>query len=153
MSPEVRRAALLAAAKTTFIVSLGCSSNLQPSSPAAPPPASTASSATPDAPVAAPVLPCAQHLDGLATANPEQLPASDPLHDRLGVYGAFTDIAARNSERTRECCTEELTRDHGGAAHRWACCSALSDADGNTPSIQGSACTPWGPPCPPELLA
>ncbi len=150
MSPEVRRAALLAAAKTTFIVSLGCSSNLRPSSPAAP---SAAPEATPESTVTAKVLPCGQHLDALATAQPEQLPASDPLHDRPGVYGAFTDIAARGSERTRECCSEELTRDDSGAAHRWACCSALSDANGNTPNAPGAACTPWGPPCPPELLA
>ncbi len=143
MSPEVRRAALLAAAKTTFIVSLGCSSNVQPG-------ASRPESVTPPA---APEVSCAEHLGGLAqTKMGEALPASDPLHDKPGVYGAFTDIAARTSERTQQCCSEALTDGNGESAYRWACCSALIDQNGQRPDDRFMACTPWGPPCPPALL-
>lgn len=144
MSPEVRRAALRTAAKATFIVSVGCSN--------VPPPAAPAEPAT--APVTAPVTvtttapaTCGEYLDGLARVDHNGLAASDPLRERADVYGAFVDVTARSSERTQQCCLEELQRDSSGAAHRWACCSALAPQ-----SNIGSACSPWGPPCPPELL-
>ena len=137
MTPEIRRAALLVAAKATMIASLGCSGGRTPAPAAEPAPA-------------APPVSCAEHLGALATAKPDQLPASDPLHGRANVYGAFTDVDARGSARTLECCDEELTRDGSGAAHRWECCSALPESKADALMI---ACTPWGPPCPPELLA
>ena len=139
MTPEVRRAALRAAAKTAFVATLvGCSGASKPATEAPP------SNAAPPA-AAAPVS-CAAHLDGLATAKPKDLPASDPLHGRNDVFGAFTDVAARSAARTVECCKETLEKDGAQAKHRWECCSTFAINE------QPFACTPWGPPCPPEMV-
>ncbi len=136
MKPEIRRAALRAAAKAALVMTIGCSGGK-----GSPPPSST----TPDpVPVAAGAS-CADHLGGLATAKPEALAADDPLRSRGEVYGAFADVAARQSARTQECCAEALERDGSSAAQRWECCSALPA------TAQAMACTPWGPPCPPQM--
>lgn len=141
MTPEIRRAALLAAAKTTFVVSLGCSNTVQPTPTIVAPTPPTRSE-----------LPCAEHLAGLAFTE-GSLPPGDPLHDKPGVYGAFLDIAARSDPHTLKCCSEALGKDEGP---RWACCSALEHHPGTTPNSPKSsdlfaACTPWGPPCPRAL--
>lgn len=155
MSPEVRRAALLIAAKATIFTAIGCSGGLQPAAGPAPtsdPPAAADKGApAPAADVAAAESKtCAQHLDGLVMVkNTSELPDNDPLRGDMTVYGAFADVAARSDPRTQECCREELKQDVAGAPHRWACCSALGDSD---PEV-AMACTPWGPPCPPALLA
>ncbi len=157
MSPEIRRAALLIAAKTTILTTIGCSNGLSPAPGPAPtsdtPTAGSPAAAAPTTPAATPAAtaqkPCAEHLDGLATIDTSKLPNNDPLHGDTTVFGAFADVAARNDPRTQECCREELTRDNSAAAHRWACCSALPEKDREG---QAMACTPWGPPCPPPLL-
>ena len=78
-----------------------------------------------------------------------ELPPGDPLHGKLDVYGAFADVGARTAPRTQACCTEELVKHGSGATARFECCSALGDLPAGA---RGSACTPWGPPCPPEML-
>lgn len=135
MTTDVRRTALRAAAKCAIIVTLGCGGRTAPAQP------------EPDVPpVAEPS--CAEYLASLETVD--QVPEGDPLHGQLDVYGAFADVEARSSARTRECCTEQLVAGGSGAAQRWECCSALGDVpEGAEPS----ACTPWGPPCPPEMPA
>jgi hypothetical protein len=138
MRPDIRRAALRAAAKTALVVSFGCSS-----SPPRPPPSNTVPA---DGTAARPAATsCAEYLAGLATGTREELAAGDPLHDRTDVFQVFTDVTARRSPRTRECCTEALEHDGAQAKPRWACCSALPD------NAQPPACTPWGPPCPPAM--
>ncbi|MCX5745531.1 MAG: hypothetical protein NT062_23895, partial [Proteobacteria bacterium] len=65
---------------------------------------------------------------------------------RNDVFGEpFADPSARTSPRTHECCKEELDHDGAQAKHRWACCTVFAQNE------QPFACTPWGPPCPPEM--
>lgn len=144
MTPEIRRAALRAAAKTALVVSLGCSGSSKGPQPTptnvAPAPATEPAKTEPA---------CDEYLASLATVKSrEQLAEGDPLRDKPEVYAAFSDVALRESPKTKECCTAALVRDGAGAKQRFECCSALGDVpDGATPS----ACTPWGPPCPPEM--
>lgn len=139
MKPETRKAALRAAARTALVVSLGAASACGGAKP-------TASVGNREVGEAVTPLTCDAYLDGLATAPIADLPADDPLRGRHDVYvEAFADREARASERTQQCCAEALAPPAGGGDHRWACCNALpSDA-------QPTACTPWGPPCPPTM--
>jgi hypothetical protein len=135
MKLEVRRAALRAAFKTALVMTVGCAGSAHPATE------NTGGSAAEAGSAAAPS--CGTYLDGLATAKPVDLPDGDPLKGRMDVFGAFTDPAARVAARTQECCTKELDTVDANTPHRWACCSALDNKSG--------ACTPWGPPCPPEM--
>jgi hypothetical protein len=136
MTPEIRRAALRMAAKTALILSVGCGGS---------PPPAPVQNTTPAVP--APVVEaCEPYLGKLAVVKREELADDDPLRQRNDVYGAFADAVARQSARTQQCCQEELDAKRAQAAHRWACCSALPQGAQN-----GAACTPWGPPCPPEM--
>jgi hypothetical protein len=139
MRPEIRRAALRAAAKAALVMSIGCSSG-----PGSPAPSNTTTTQGPQPAATS----CAAHLDALAVVKPEELAADDPLHARMDVYGAFADRAARDSARTQACCEETMIADGSNAAHRWQCCSALASLPAGA---EPSACTPWGPPCPPEM--
>jgi hypothetical protein len=140
MTPEIRRVALRAAAKAALVVSLaGCSGGTR--SPAPPPANTTGRAADPITELA-----CPAYLDGLATTTREALAKDDPLKKQVGVYGAFADVAARGSAKTKDCCTQDLKANGSSSKHRWACCSALGK-----PHDNGAACTPWGPPCPPEM--
>lgn len=140
MTPEIRKAALRIAAKTALVVTIGCSGGS--SSTKATPPTNTGGSA------AAAVVACDAHLAGLATIEKDKLAADDPLKGRMDVYGkVFASVADRTSPRTQECCNEELTTNGTNSKLRWECCSAVE------PNTQAMACTPWGPPCPPEMPA
>ena len=89
---------------------------------------------------------CAAYLDSLATIRGSGgLAAEDPLRARTDVYGAFRDRAAREAPRTQACCRQEIEARGADAPHRFECCSALQD------ETLSAACTPWGPPCPPEM--
>lgn len=139
MTPEIRRAALRIAAKTALVVTIGCSGGGSATKTA--PPANTGG--TP-----APVVACDAHLAGLAKTDRDKLAADDPLKERMDVYGqVFADVGERTSARTQECCHEELTANGASSALRWECCSALPRGS------EAMACTPWGPPCPPEMPA
>ena len=139
MTPEIRKAALRIAAKTALVVTMGCSGG--GSSAKTTPPANTGGTT-------AAVVACDAHLGGLATIDKDQLAADDPLKARMDVYGkVFANVADRTAPRTTECCTEELTTNGSSSKLRWECCSALE------PNAQAAACTPWGPPCPPEMPA
>ena len=148
MSPEVRKAALRAAAKVAIVFSLGGCGAPAASTPTPAPPPDRGGGATQAPPPAS--VPCGTYLDGLAlAANSAALPENDPLHGRPDVYGQpFADQTARSAPRTQECCTAELTADGANAAHRWSCCSAVPETHAVV-----MACTPWGPPCPPEMTA
>lgn len=140
MTPEIRKAALRIAAKTALVMTIGCSGG--GSSTKATPPANTGGSG------ATAVVACDAYLGGLATVEKDKLPAGDPLKERMDVYGnVFANVAERTAARTKECCTEELAAHSSSSKLRWECCSAL-DANSNA-----MACTPWGPPCPPEMPA
>ena len=134
MTPEIRRAALRMAAKAALILSVGCGSS---------PPPAPVQNTTPATPVEEA---CEPYLGKLAVVQREDLAADDPLRQRNDVYGAFADAVARQSARTQQCCHEELDAKHAQAPHRWACCSAVAPG-----TEHGTACTPWGPPCPPEM--
>lgn len=144
MTPEIRRAAIRAAAKAALVAGLaGCGGDPKPA-PAGP---SNAATTEPAAPAAA--VDCTTLLAGLATVKQDELPDGDPAKTRPDVYGAvFADRARREAPETQQCCTEELTRSGAQSKLRWECCSALPQ-DGQV----GIACTPWGPPCPPAMPA
>jgi hypothetical protein len=140
MTPEIRKAALRIAAKTALVVTIGCSGG--GSSTKATPPANTGGTA------GAAVVACDAHLGALATIEKDKLAADDPLKARMDVYGkVFANVGERTSPRTQECCTEHLDKGGSSSALRWECCSALPE------TASPSACTPWGPPCPPEMPA
>ena len=140
MTPEIRKAALRIAAKTALITAIGCSGG--GSSTKATPPANAGGSA------AAAVVACDAYLGSLATVEKDKLAADDPLKGRMDVYGkVFANVAERSAPRTTECCNEELATNGASSKPRWECCSALE------PNTQAMACTPWGPPCPPEMPA
>jgi hypothetical protein len=142
MTPEIRRAALRAAAKAALVVSLGSLGALGCSGGARTAPSNTTATTPDPTPVAEAT--CDEYLAGLeVTKGP--LPDGDPLKDAPAVYAAFVDVAARAAARTQECCTEQLARDNAQAAQRFECCSALGTA------ADAMACTPWGPPCPPAM--
>jgi hypothetical protein len=68
------------------------------------------------------------------------------MKGKVGVYGVFKDPAARTAAQTVSCCQEALGAQGASSKHRWECCSALDD------KADRAACTPWGPPCPPEMF-
>jgi len=138
VTPEIRKAALRAAAKAAVVGMLaGCGGS-------EPKPAAPSNVARPEKPAAS--IDCATWLADLKTVKQDELPAGDPLKEKSDVYGAvFADRAARESPETQKCCTEELTANSAGSKLRWECCSAL------VVDPAGAACTPWGPPCPPEM--
>lgn len=139
MRSETRRAALRAAAKVAIVVSLGCGPPRAEPVVTRPPETTAEPASTPT---------CAEHLAGLEVVSTDGLPEGDPLREEPNAYEAFVDVGARTDARTLECCTEGLVASGSGAPHRFACCSALGDVpEGADPT----ACTPWGPPCPPEL--
>jgi hypothetical protein len=142
----IRRAAVRMAAKTAALaLTVGCSgggksvpSNTDPG-PGTGPAQNNAQTA------------CTTHLGGLATAKPNELPDGDPYKGKPGIYGAFKDPAARALQQTISCCNDDLKAHGASSKHRWECCAVLEStppADGDT-----SACTPWGPPCPPEMFS
>jgi hypothetical protein len=92
---------------------------------------------------------CVAHLDTLPKVKPNDLAANDPLKAKRGVYGAFANVKDREAARTQSCCGEEMTAFGSSAKHRWECCSALPALPADA---EQSACTPWGPPCPPEMV-
>lgn len=137
MTPEIRRAAIRAAAKAALITAIGCGGDPKPAAPMTPSNVSAA-------PATKAAVDCATHLGGLAKVKQDKLADDDPLKNDSTVYGqVFADRAARESADTKKCCNEELAANGAGSKLRWECCSAL----GGT----GMACTPWGPPCPPAM--
>lgn len=144
MTPEIRRAAVRAAAKVALVATLGCSGGQRQ------PPQNTEPG--PAVPRAAPD--CDEHLDKLEVVGLGKLADDDPLKN-ANAFEAFKDIAARTTPRTTECCTQQLVAHGSSAKQRFACCSALDAAGipGGVPEgAEASACTPWGPPCPPEMV-
>lgn len=144
MTPEIRRAALRAAAKAALVVSLGSLGSIGCSGGKSGGPSTSSTSNTGGSTEPAAEVSCADYLAGLPVARTGELAADDPLKDRPDVYGAFASVADREAARTQTCCTEQLAADGSAAAQRWECCSAL-------PAPDGMACTPWGPPCPPAM--
>ncbi len=142
MTPEVRRTALRAAAKAALVVSIGCGGG----SKTAPPSNIGGTGPTPPAPVAGS---CDEHLASLARGKPAALAPDDPVKARPDLYGeVFTDRAAREDARTQSCCAESLGDGAAESKYRWECCSAIADSMDK----HHLACTPWGPPCPPEMV-
>lgn len=144
MTPEIRRAAIRAAAKTALIAGLaGCASEPR-TAPAGPSNAATGTPATP-----AEAVDCTTLLGNLEAVPQDRLPDGDPVKARTDVYGSvFADRTRREAPATQRCCSEELAQAGASSRFRWECCSALLD----TQDV-GGACTPWGPPCPPAMPA
>lgn len=138
MHPNVRSAALRAAAKTAIALSLaggtlavlpGCSASHQPS----------------PAPVA----------DAGASGCDERLAALELIDGgELGTT-RFASDDARHDREVGDCCAalDERARIEGMAdidpALGLACCDVVVFAQGRV-SWSPLGCTPWGPPCPPE---
>ncbi len=144
MTPEIRRAALRMAAKAAMLGAIGCSAPA-PHGPATTPAPGNA------APAPTAFASCDAYLGGLATYDLDvksRLATDDPLKKRSDVYGAFASVAERSAPRTHECCTAQLVAAGSQAKQRWACCSAL---DAVPAGAEPTACSPWGPPCPPAM--
>jgi hypothetical protein len=168
MDPRIRRAALRYAAKTAIVVSLsGCyDSHGRPPRAVA---LVDAAVARTDAPVwadvpppdAPPSLPdvgpveCEPLLASLAITDP------DPMEDRWHWGATFTDPAVHTDPAVGECCLAMEIRASedpvGGAVDigsplAMACCEVIV-GDQHLVSSSSLGCTPWGPPCPPEMPA
>ncbi|CAN5801391.1 hypothetical protein BH11MYX2_BH11MYX2_08110 [soil metagenome] len=145
MTPEVRRAALRMAAKVALVATTtGCWTEPTHPGPAQP-------TARQDTHASADT--CETYLDKLGSVarapmstSTGPMEADDPLYNRNDVYGAFADVAARSAPRTQSCCSDEIAQG-GSGKHRWECCSAVPASTG----VNRIACTPWGPPSPPEM--
>lgn len=138
MTPEIRRAAIRAAAKAALITAIGCSGD--------PKPTTTMPSNVSTSPAVPEVKECGALLGGLEKVAQDKLADDDPLKKSNFVYGqVFADRKARESAEVQKCCTEELDKNNASSKLRWECCAAV---DG-----KGAACTPWGPPCPPAMIA
>ena len=135
MTPEIRRAALRAAAKVALVAAVGCGGK-------PPPPSNTTPPVQTDT-----VATCKEYLAGLKVVQRGELPVGDPLREKPDVYGAFADRAARETPRTKDCCNQEITAND--QTHQWPCCSALD----NIVPAGAIGCSPWGPPCPPEMVS
>jgi hypothetical protein len=94
-------------------------------------------------------LPCVKHLATLPTVLADQLPAGDPLRGKV-MIAAFTRPADRAAPKTQQCCVETLVAYDAAAPFQSECCSAMTKP---WPDAVRTACTPWGPPCPPEMPA
>ncbi len=162
MDERIRRAALRAAQKTAIIVSLsGCyAMHGRPLAPGADAGAAVSADAslagdTPPAPLDAgpPPLPCADLLPSLAITLPE------PPGDSWAWGAHFTEERARLDPTVGGCCMElEEAASAGtplvetGAPLAMACCDVITSAQMLVP-FSSLGCTPWGPPCPPEMPA
>ena len=159
MDERIRRAALRAAMKTAIIVSLsGCYDmhsrpTRVPITDAGRVERDAAVAVVVDAPTApdVPPLACDEHLAMLAITNPT------PPDDRWAWGAQFTDEATRLDPLTGACCMElEVAADMGtldpsvGSPLRMACCDVVVNTQ-NLVSSSSLGCTPWGPPCPPEM--
>ena len=151
MTPEIRRAALRIAAKAALVATVGCG------------PADTIPIANTTPPIAdAPS--CPAYLGQLAQYTDREdyakLAPDDPIVARLGkgleTYAIFADPHQRAAPRTQACCSEALGT---SSTFRGACCSARDDGAphdhgayfGGVTDEEKMACSPWGPPCPPEM--
>lgn len=161
MDDRIRRAALRAAQKTAIIVSLSGCYDMHgrplpaPTADAGAPivadaaPTADAPTLVPDA--GAPPLPCGELLPSLAITLPEPV-------DGAWAWGAhFTDERARLDATVGGCCMElEEAASVGaplvetGAPLAMACCDVITSAQMLVP-FSSLGCTPWGPPCPPEM--
>ena len=158
MDDRIRRAALSAALKTAIVVSLtGCYGMHQRTPRAAPatdggrPLGDASHVAHADVPPDVPPLPCRDHLARLAITDP-----SEP--GGTWAWGAhFTDEAARLDPHTGACCLELDVAASAGTLDpsvesplAMACCDVITSAQ-MLVSFSSLGCTPWGPPCPPEM--
>jgi hypothetical protein len=139
MTPEIRRKALSTAAKAAMAMSLGCAPE--------PPHVTSTPTATSDPAKPSAGESCDAYLAELRVLKFDDLTQAER---DASVLEAFADVPARKSPRTAACCAEELGRDGANAKRRFACCSALGN---QVPAavIHAGACTPWGPPWPPEM--
>lgn len=155
MDDRIRKAALRAAQKTAILVSLsGCydmhgRAPLVPASDAGGPLGADAPLVA-DAPPPRP-LPCGELLPSLEITSPEPV-------DETWAWGShFADERARLDPTVGACCMElEEAVAAGvpavdvGAPLAMACCDVIVSAQGLVP-FSNLGCTPWGPPCPPEM--
>lgn len=138
---EARRRALLAAARVAFLATAGCTKEVPASAPAPTTPATPATS------VATGPGGC-------------QLPSSDsPTEQETKCCLSGAETVAKNQAGMDNgpdprapasivaCCTHVvLFRDRERRSpHYDACCAVLGTMSG--------ACTPWGPPMPPRMIA
>jgi len=139
MTPEIRRRALLTAAKAAMAMSVGCAPE--------PPHVESTPVASTDSAKRAAGESCDAYLGDLRVSKLDELTQAER---DAAMLEAFTDVPSRKSPRTLACCAEELGRDGAQAKRRFACCSALGT---QVPAavIHTGACTPWGPPWPPEM--
>lgn len=74
--------------------------------------------------------------------------ASVPPHD-------FPGVAKTLSGEQSACCVERLEATQGlDMEHRFDCCASLEHTTpGSTFGSVSAACTPWGPPVPPPMVA
>jgi hypothetical protein len=138
MREEILRAALEAAAKDTMsaVVLAGCSGE-HTTSPTATAPTSAATTATT----------AAATSTSTSAPPPPQPDCKDLVHDAFsGSNDPYPGAKKSVSPEVARCCDKLLIATDGMMDNRWDCCA------NHSPSVNiGAACTPWGPPMPPEM--
>lgn len=155
MDRNIRKAALRAAAKTAIALSLtggltGACAELHH------PPASTLDAATSDAGSTSDAMSIADASasDSSVTECDRHLASLELIDSPHIIWPMFNELD-RSDPLTGSCCLEvheRVTRDEpSGVSDRLelACCDAIVAR--RLVSFSPLGCTPWGPPCPPEM--
>lgn len=149
MRPTTRRRALRATAKVAWAaLALGCGADAQPpAEPVAATDATATDSPADDAPTPTPATSVASPVPTASAAADTDLTA---CHERVkNAVGAKSEPKDAPAE-DKACCTRIAEEHHADLGMKWEqsergyCCAALG-------WDSGRACTPWGPPPPPEL--
>jgi len=174
MQRDVHLQALRAAARVAFSVGsvasfalLGCGGTTAPETPSSEPGGSTETvTGTKDPQKTA---------DKTGTNNPGQVtnpdrekpPAKDPpgsssgsnpppqscekvIADAFVTEGDYPGTKKNVSAEVTACCEKVLLDSQGMAPFRWDCCANVDKEKNQDIAI---ACTPWGPPVPPRMIA
>lgn len=129
MNHEARIAALRAAAKVAFGVAFltGCSTE-------------NADDGTND--------PAQEAEVKSAGTKTKKFSCIDLVNAAFPEEGGYPGKAVKTTAEVRQCCSDILVESGGMSAHRWDCCANHEAKDDQK---IGTACTPWGPPCPPAM--
>lgn len=129
MRRETHRAALRMASKLALSATvLGCNAASTPI---------TAAPSTDSVPTAS------------ASAAPQKLSCDKVIDRAFPTEGKYPGEKQSVSAEVVSCCREVLLKHAGMAPHRWDCCANV-EKDSNE---MHAACTPWGPPTPPSMIA
>ena len=81
---------------------------------------------------------------------PEKASCESVINQAFPTEGQYPGTKKDVSPEVVACCRESLLKHQGSAPHRWDCCAQF---DKSTSNEIHAACTPWGPPTPPAMVA